>query len=122
MSLYGEYIKERAGRGIVETEDGFATFEFPTDKIVYIIDLYVRPEKRKTGLASQLADTICEAAISQGKEQLLGSVDLGAQGADASIKVLEAYGMKFFKSAGNMLYYIKQISKGEVSSEVQLAE
>lgn len=111
LSLYGQYIKERCGRGIVETEDGFATFEYPTDDIVYIVDLYVIPEKRKNKIASNLADEIVAQAIKDGKKFLLGSVDVTAKGADNSCKVLEAYGMKIHKIAEPMIFYVKQIAE-----------
>jgi acetyltransferase (GNAT) family protein len=109
MSLYAEYIKERRNHGCLETEDGFATFEYVTDKIVYIIDLYVVPSKRKSNIASNLADEICRVAKEAGKTQLLGSVDLQSIGAQDSIKVLLAYGMKISHAEKNALYFIKDI-------------
>ena len=117
-SLYGQYIAERQGRGIVETEDGFATFDYISDKIVYIVDLYVVPEKRKSHVATELADKICEEAIKSGHTQLLGSVDATAKGAEASCKVLEAYGMKIHKVAEPMIFYVKQIAEEAVEAEV----
>lgn len=110
-SLYGQYIKERCGRGILETKDGFATFEYPTNEIVYIIDLYISPNKRKSHVATSLADKIVEQAIKDGRKYLLGSVDVTANGAEASCKVLEAYGMKVHKIAEPMIFYIKQIAE-----------
>lgn len=112
LSLYGQYIKERIGRGILETEDGFATFEYINDEIVYIIDLYVKPEKRKSHVAAMMADKICEQAVKDGKKFLMGSVDASAKSAEDSIKVLEAYGMKVSKVVEPMIFFVKPI--GEV--------
>lgn len=114
ISLYGQYIKERCGRGIVETEDGFATFEYVNEDIVYIIDLYVVPGKRNKRVAANLADRIVSEALHTGRKTLLGSVDTTAKGAEASIKVLEAYGMKVCKVAEPMIFFAKDISKAEV--------
>ena len=108
-SLYSQYLKERLGRGIVETEHGFATFEYITDKIVYIIDLYVIPEKRKSHLASDMADEICRVAKEAGYVQLLGSVDLNAKGAQTSIKILLAYGMSISHADKNAIYFVKDL-------------
>jgi len=108
-SLYSQYIKERCGRGILESEDGFATFDYVTDEIVYIIDLYVVPEKRRNHYAAFLADKIVEQAVKDGKKFLLGSVDQTAKGAEDSQKVLEAYGMRLYKTAAPMLFYVKEI-------------
>ncbi len=110
-SLYGKYLSERTGRGILETEDGFATFEYISPETVYIIDLYVVPEKRKSGLASQLADRIVEEAVKSGHKFLLGSVDVTAKGAEDSMKVLEAYGMGVVKVAEPMVFYSKAIGE-----------
>ena len=109
-SLYGQYIKERAGRGIVENDEGFATFDYIGEDVVYIVDLYVVPEKRKEGIASKLADVIVEQAVKDGKKHLLGSVDVTAKGAEASIAVLKAYGMKEYKVVEPMIFFNKQIA------------
>lgn len=111
ISLYGQYIKEKIGRGILETEDGFATFEYPTSEVVYIVDLYVKPEKRKSRVAATLADKIVEEAIKSGRKYLLGSVDLGLKSAEESVKVLLAYGMTLHKEAKPMVFFIKQIAE-----------
>lgn len=119
-SLYAQYIKERIGRGILETEDGFATFDYISDDVVYIIDIYVVPEKRKSKVASELADTICEQAKKDGKKFLLGSVDVTANGAEISAKCLEAYGMKVYKVAEPMIFYIKPLTD-EISENLEEA-
>lgn len=117
LSHYGQYLKERTGRGIVETEDGFATFEYVNDEVVYIIDLFVVPEKRNMRVAAGLADQIVEAAVKDGKKHLLGSIDATAKGAETSAKVLEAYGMKVYKVAEPMIFYIKEIGEPTVKKE-----
>src|SRR5665213_2542353 len=109
LSHYGQYLTERSGRGIVENEDGFATFEYVSDDIVYIVDLFVVPEKRRQRVAANLADKIVEAAAEHGCKYLLGSVDATAKGAEASIQVLERYGMKPYRVAEPMIFYIKEI-------------
>lgn len=116
-SLYAQYIKERTRKGILETEFGFATFEYVNDNIVYIVDLYVVPEKRKSHVATSLADKIVEEAIKAGCKTLLGSVDLTAKGAETSQKVLEAYGMRPFKVAEPMIFYTKDIGESVEKEE-----
>lgn len=109
LSLYAQYVKERTGRGILECEHGFATFEYVGKDTVYIVDIYIVPEKRKSHLAKELADTICQEAVKQGKKYLLGSVDTTAKGAETSIKVLLAYGMRLHSQKEPMLYFIKTL-------------
>lgn len=110
-SLYAQYLKERTSRGILETDFGFATFEYVNEEIVYIVDLYIQPDKRKEGCAAALADSIVEEAKKAGRKILLGSVDVTAKGAEISMKVLEAYGMKPYKVAEPMVFYIKSIQE-----------
>ncbi len=118
LSLYARYLAERTPRGIVETEDGFATFEFVGEDTVYIVDLYVVPEKRKNHIASNMADKIVEESVKQGKKFLLGSVDVTAKGAEDSCKVLEAYGMRIHKVAEPMIFYVKEIAPIEEAKDI----
>lgn len=113
-SLYGKYIEERAGRHIVEKEHGFATYQYMTDNLVYIQDIYVEPEYRKSKLATQIADEIVDQAVKDGKRYLLGSVDLAAIGADVSKQVLKSYGMSVYLESGSIIFYIKEIGPKEV--------
>lgn len=120
LSLYAQYLTERTSRGILETEDGFATFDYISDDTVYIIDLFVVPEKRKSHVASEIANKICEEAIKTGRKYLLGSVDVTAKGSEASCKVLEAYGMTIHKVAEPMIFYVKQIAEVEIKQEIEV--
>ncbi len=119
LSLYAQYVAERLGRGIVETEDGFATFDYISDDTVYIVDLYVTPEKRKSRVASTIADKICEEAVKSGRKYLLGSVDTTTKGAESSVKVLQAYGMHFHKEAKPMLFFAKQIAPDPINDAIR---
>jgi GNAT superfamily N-acetyltransferase len=94
MSMYGEYIKERLGDEIIETEQGFATYRFINEgKSVYIIDLYVHPDYRDHHTAAALADSIVDIARERGCVELIGTVAYGANTCAASLKTLLGYGM-----------------------------
>lgn len=108
MSLYGDYIKEREGYDIVENEKGFATFSVQGVEC-YLRDLYVRPEFRKEGVASALADEVQKRAKDMGATILVGSVCSGMNGANESIKVLQAYGMKLCGTNNDFIYFNKEI-------------
>jgi ribosomal protein S18 acetylase RimI-like enzyme len=98
-SLYAEYLRERTDDEIIEVADGFATYRFLPDGACYIVDIYCRPESRKHGIASSLADSIAAHAVAKGCKELIGSVSLRANGVTDSIKTLFAYGMEV-KTAG----------------------
>lgn len=113
MSLYGEYLLERLGKEIIERDDGFATFVRLTtpegESAVYIEDIFVRPEARKKGVATDLADGICQWAATCGCTVVFGSVNAKANGATQSLKVLIAYGMQLSHVIGDMIYFRKEI-------------
>jgi GNAT superfamily N-acetyltransferase len=109
MSLYAEYVKERLGDSIIETEHGFATYRYIEPKSVYIVDLYVVPSQRKYGKASAIADKIVEMALSQGCNKLIGTVMASAKTATLSIQVLIGYGMQLVSSNNEFLVFEKDI-------------
>lgn len=107
--MYAQYLKEREGLELLETEYGFATYKIrPWD--CYIQDIYVLPEFRKSGVAAGIADTIALLAKAQGIKMLVGSVDQRAPSADTSSKVLLGYGMRPYSKEGHMTYYCKEIT------------
>lgn len=108
MSLYAEYIKERENKDIVETSEGFATYVF-TDQGVYIVDLYVKPDFRKTHVASELADKIAIIAKERGHSKMFGTVNLTAAKPTLSLKVLLAYGMALSSCGNNYIVLEKEI-------------
>lgn len=111
-SLYGKYILEREGRGIVERDHGYATYTFhDNDTICYIVDIFVEKEHRNSKYASDLADDITSKAKEKGCDMLLGSVCLDTEAVDASVKVLYGYGMRIshIDSNENMIYFKKEI-------------
>lgn len=111
MSLYGDYIRERLGKAIIENDDGFATYYFVNEKTCYIEDIYVRPEARRTHAASKMADEITEIAKKNGCTDLVGSVAPQAFGATESMKVLIAYGFKIDVSTNDLIYLKKNIEE-----------
>lgn len=107
-SLYAQYIKEREGLNVVETEHGFASYELDKD-FAYIVDIYVLPQHRKSGLASELADKVQEIAKRHNVRILLGSIDPKASGADVSEKALLGYGFKKSHETDALVFYKKEI-------------
>ncbi len=108
MSLYGDYIKERENKEIVETSDGFATYAIFGDTC-YIIDIYVVPAMRRSKVASELADKVVLAAKERGCSVLIGSVSVELPSATSSIKTLFGYGFRVKNFADNLLWFVKEI-------------
>lgn len=108
-SLYAQYLLERTHDKIVEIPEGFATFRFLNEKQCYLIDIFILPEFRKSGIATKLADKIAEIAKQKGCTELLGTVCPSAKGSNASLKVLWSYGMTLESSDRNMIVMKKEI-------------
>lgn len=112
MKMYADYIKERMGDEIVIRHEGFATYRYIDhcgDKAVYIVDIYTRPDFRKTKIASELADEIVRRGLEAGCKVLLGTVSTLAKNPTDSIKVLLAYGFEFYSGNEDGLIFKKEI-------------
>ena len=108
MSFYANYIKEREGFEMVETDRGFATYRILGEE-VYIRDIYVHSDFRQTGEASRIADMIAEIAKLQGCKHMAGTVCPSAKGSTESLKVLLGYGFKLFKSQDDFIIFKKEL-------------
>lgn len=110
MSFYADYVKEKTNDSIIETDYGFASYRYIEDgKSVYIIDIYIVPEQRKAGKASELADQICKEASEKGCLSLIGSVVPSNKGSSISVDVLRSFGMELQSSAQDLIIFRKAI-------------
>ena len=104
MSLYAEYLKEVRDDGIVENDEGFATYRYLNEeKTVYIVDIYIKPECRKSGAASAIADDIVRIAKEVGCTELLGTVVPSNRNSTASLKVLLGSGMALVSATNDFI-------------------
>lgn len=108
MSLYKDYVCELGGRDVIESDKGFATYSFYEDS-VYIEDIFISPDFRKTNEASRMADQIASIAKSRGCKKMIGSVIPNNKGSTESLKVLLAYGFKLDSSTNNLILMKKDL-------------
>ncbi len=109
VKMFEDYATERGfGPRIFSTEDGFATYHLSEDEC-YIEDIYVIPEKRKSKVASRMADEICKIAKNNKIHHLYGSVSKLANSVDSSRKTLVAYGFTMIDEDDEMEWYFKEI-------------
>lgn len=110
MSLYSDYLRERTTDDIIENEIGFVSYRFINDgKSVFITDIYVKRDFRKSGQASALADDVVAIAKQRGCVEVLGSVVPSTRGSTDSLKVLLGYGMSLMSSANDFIMFRKDI-------------
>ena len=108
MSLYGDYIKAREGREIIEDEDGFATYKIFGEEC-YIADVYVRPESRKNLKSWKYIDQIREIAREKGCKCLTTTVVPVLEGSTFSTMAILQYGFRLHSSKENMIIFVKEL-------------
>jgi hypothetical protein len=113
LQMYADFLEETSHAKLLETEHGFATYRYEYKQeigtYVYILDIYVKPEKRNGAIAADMANQIAEEAKENDVNIMVGSVDLRINGAERSQKVLKAYGMEPAWLDDPIQYYIKEI-------------
>ena len=114
--MYAEYLKETLGQEYKEDAEGrgFLTYgyncipgvDFPH---LYIVDLWVKPEHRKSHVAANLADSVCEEAKSKGVAFCFGSVCKHSKTEESAKKILKAYGMTKYAEDQDMTWFVREI-------------
>lgn len=112
--MYAHYLKETQNKEMLETPHGFLTYGFncvPGAGFphVYIEELWVDPEYRKSHVAATMADRVASIARERGITKMLGSVSLDRKGADANLEVLKRYGMRLFAAHDQTIFTIKDL-------------
>jgi GNAT superfamily N-acetyltransferase len=108
MSLYAEYIKERAGIDILETEKGFISYQI-SGLECFIHDAYVRPEHRKSGEAARMLDAVVAIAKEQGCSLLTATVCPSANYSTEAMASCIAVGFRIMASVPNLISLKKEI-------------
>ncbi len=107
-SLFGQYIKERLDKEIIEDERGFATYLFIDDG-VYVEDIFVNKDYRNQGVAKEMLDKISIIAKEKGYKKIIGSCIPSSKGSTESLQAALAYGFKLDSSRQNIIVYIKEV-------------
>lgn len=109
-SHWARYVEERLGIKTIEDEDGFVTFHF-TNGCCYIVDVYVVPEKRKSGITKKYLAQIEEEALGAGICTLVGQVNPHAEGATESLQFQFSLGFKLETVGANGVIFLKKSLK-----------
>lgn len=109
MSLYGQYIKERTNKHILENDNGFVVYSYPQPQVVYIEDIFVNSDNRSNHLATEMANQVIAEAKDKGCIKALGSVVPSANNSTISLKVLLAYGMSLDSATNDFILFKKDL-------------
>lgn len=108
MSLYAQYIKEREGKSIIETDNAFISYVIEGDNC-YIADIYIAPEFRRKNIASSLAAKVEEIAKNNNCKYLTGSVTPSFKGATVSMKAQLEYGFEILEAHNDFIILRKEL-------------
>ena len=115
--MYAHYLRESLGHELYEDPEGRGFLTYGFDCIpgvdfphVYIQEIYTVPEHRKNHVAASMADHVSGLAKRFGKKVLFGSVCGTGKDPDRSMRVLMAYGMKFYSLGDNVMYFAKGLN------------
>lgn len=107
MSLYGEYIKELHNRDEIEGDGWFVTYKI-LDDYCYLVDMYIIPEKRNSGLGLELNSKVEDIAKENGCSKLLTTVDIKCV-KDDNLKLIKKCGYKLLKQNDSGLFFLKDL-------------
>lgn len=108
MSLYGKYVKEREGKGIVESAQGFMTYKIQGEEC-YIADVFIDSDFRETGVAAEFTEQITKKAKEKGCKFLTGTVTPSLEGATVSLAYQLKRGFKLHSSHEDFIILKKEI-------------
>lgn len=101
--MWLDYIRERMPmKDVIETPEGFAVYyNIEAESAVYIEDIYVKPQFRRSGITGVLlSEVIKETKM----PYVLGSIDVTAKGTTASLKGLLKAGFEPYRTEGNLMF------------------
>ncbi len=108
MSLYADYNKEREDFETIEVEHAFIDYKIFGEEC-YVRNVYVTPEKRKTGLVYEMYAKVEDIARKSGCKFMTGTVVPSAKGSTRSLKVLIDGGAQLLRSENNLIVFTKRL-------------
>lgn len=109
MKLYKQYLKERDSAELIYNDYGFCTYSM-NEKLIYVSEIYVVPEKRLTPCAYKLFMEAVKIGTDNGCTQILGSYDITTRNWIRSKKLMQKLGFKFYKKENNLVFFIRDLT------------
>lgn len=103
-----DYLMEREGLELYETDKGFATFLCDGAEL-YIRDIYVARDYRRTKVGTEIAEAVIEIGRKRGCQYVSGTVSLDAKGITESFKAILSFGFEVYGyEPGKRLFIFKK--------------
>jgi GNAT superfamily N-acetyltransferase len=109
ISLYGQYLKEREGKSVIECEDGFVTYNITNEGECFIQDLFIVEDARRKGLGTELIKKVESSASYKGAKYLSCGVCPLANNSTDSLQFALSYGFKLYSARQDYVILKKDI-------------
>jgi len=106
--MYKDWFEEYHNCYVFECEFGFSSYNI-SDNILYIHDVFVKKDYRKSGKMAIIADKIIEIAKKQNCKKVIGFVNYPSKYPEYSLKAQIKYGFK-----------IKSVTDGCITLEMEI--
>ncbi len=106
--MWHEYLLERHGWESIQYDNGFIVYEIRGEDC-FIQELYTKPEARKNGLATIMADEVESIAKENGCKRIWGTVVIGTSGASGAMMAHLSWGLKLHSTNGQCIVTVKEI-------------
>ena len=108
MSLYAEYLKEVYDKNVIESDD-FLVIYSTKDQVLYLEDLYIKPDKRDQGLGQQVLNSIMQIAKENFCKTLLTSVTMNCKYKDENLSKYLHVGFQISNFCESIVYLKKDL-------------
>lgn len=109
FTLYANYIKERRNHGSIHDDHGFVTFDFLPNNICHLIDIYVDPICRITGVGKSYLKRLIKIAKENKSSKIIATIDLKAKNHDLSLTCALKTGFKIVEAKNDILIVALEI-------------
>lgn len=101
-TLWADYIKEREGFKVLETDYSFVFYKIRNNEC-FISHIYTEPESRKLGLVRDLIGDLSQIAIDNGCRHLIATISLEVGEPENTLKAALKIGFKIYEAKNNVL-------------------
>ncbi len=108
MSLWADYYKERLDASVIENDRAFIAYQLFPDHC-FILELYVSPVYRQSGIGKDLVEQVKKEAVLHGCKTLTASISPESNHSSETMIASLQVGFKLFKSTNNSIIIYQEL-------------
>lgn len=110
-SLYANYISERQNGSVIENDDAFITYKINGDEC-FILDMYVKKEKRTAGIGKKIVGELEAIALSENCKFISANIHLFDRNANSTLLASLMTGFDVVRADVGIITIIKNLEIG----------